>query len=184
MWGHTGARLRPCSPVGPDEFVRVGLQEQPPQHVLHAAADVALGDAPQPGVHAEGLAARHVLQEGIELRAVPDPLLDLGGGREEAKGVSSAAGLHREVPWHPQRVALHLREVMGFMSRGCPGLTGVGAHRDGAETPDPCSGVFRVVTYLSPCHREWAIPSKERPSRGLEASHLLVLGRPPSEHGH
>lgn len=86
MWGHIGARLSPCSPVGPDELVRVGLQEQPPQHVLHAAADVALGDAPQPGVHAEGLTARHVLQEGIKLRAVPDPLLDLGGEERKPRG--------------------------------------------------------------------------------------------------
>lgn len=86
MWGHAGVCLRPCSPVGPDELVRVGLQEQPPQHVLHAAADVALGDAPQPGVHAEGLAARHVLQEGIELRAVPNPLLDLQGGERKPRG--------------------------------------------------------------------------------------------------
>lgn len=78
-----GDRVPPCllSPVGPHELVGMGLQEQPSQHVLHAAADVALGDAPQPGVHAQRLTARHVVQEGVELRAVADPLLDL-----EARG--------------------------------------------------------------------------------------------------
>lgn len=74
------------------------LQEQPPQHVLHAAADVALGDAAQPRVHAQRLAPRHVLQEGVELRAVPDPLLHLGprGARQ------SAQGSEPQVPEHPQ----------------------------------------------------------------------------------
>lgn len=69
------------SPVGPDKLVGVGLQQQPPQHVLHAAADVTLRDAPQPGIHAERLTACHVLQQGIKLRAVADPLLHLGARR-------------------------------------------------------------------------------------------------------
>lgn len=110
------ARL--LSPVGPHELVGVGLQEQPPQHVLHAAANVALGDAPQPGVHAQGLAARHVVQEGIELRAVADPLLDLGARgtqRGLAHGqVSARRCPSQKVPWHPQGFAAPLQ---GFCSK-------------------------------------------------------------------
>lgn len=86
-----GASPRLLSPVGPHELVSMGLQEKPSQHVLHAAANVALGDAPQPGVHAQGLTACHVVQEGIELRAVPDPLLDLG-----ARGTQQGLA-HRQV---------------------------------------------------------------------------------------
>ena len=109
---------RLLSPVGPHELVGVGLQEQPSQHVLHAAADVTLGDAPQPGVHAQGLAARHVVQEGIELRAVADPLLDLGA-RGTQRGlahrqVSARRCPSQKVPWHPRGFAAPLQ---GFCSK-------------------------------------------------------------------
>lgn len=112
--------MSPCllSPVGPHKLVSVGLQEQPSQHVLHAAANVALGDAPQPGVHAQGLAACHVVQEGIELRAVADPLLDLGA-RGTQRGlahrqVSARRCPSQKVPWHPQGFATSLQ---GFCSK-------------------------------------------------------------------
>lgn len=85
----------------------MGLQEQPSQHVLHTAADVTLGDAPQPGVHAQGLTARHVVQEGVELRAVADPLLDLEA-RGTQWGLAHKQGLQAKRCLGTRRTLLHL----------------------------------------------------------------------------
>lgn len=65
------------SPVAAHQLVGVRLQQQRAQDVLHAAGHVLLRDSPEPGVHAQRLSARHVVQHGVELRAVADALLYL-----------------------------------------------------------------------------------------------------------
>lgn len=69
-WGRWGTG----APVCPDQLVGMRLQEQAPKRVLYAGTDVALGDAPEPGVHDQRLPARHVVQQSIKLGAVADPL--------------------------------------------------------------------------------------------------------------
>lgn len=54
------------------------LQKQTPQRVLYTRANVALGDAPEPGEHDQCLPACHVVQQGIELGTVADSLPHLG----------------------------------------------------------------------------------------------------------
>lgn len=72
------------APVRPDQLVGVWLQQQAPQSVLHTGPDVALRDAPEPSVHDQHLPASHVVQQGIKLWAVADPLPHLGS--EHSRG--------------------------------------------------------------------------------------------------
>lgn len=65
---------------------------------------MALGDAPEPGVHDQRLPACHVVQQGIKLGAVADPLSHLGlehsrGGNRSEGGYSRflSANLSRVV---------------------------------------------------------------------------------------
>lgn len=69
------------------------LQEQTPKRVLHAGIDMVLGNAPEPGVHDQRLPTRHVVQQGIKLGAVANPLPHLGlahsrGGSRSEGGTS------------------------------------------------------------------------------------------------
>lgn len=81
------------SPVYPDQLVRVRLQQKPPEHVLHAAANVALRDPPQPGIHAQGLPPSHVIQGSIKLGAIANLLLDLDASRKQCHPSSKALRL-------------------------------------------------------------------------------------------
>lgn len=54
------------------------LQKQAPECVLHTGTDMALGDASKPGIHDQRLPARHVVQQGVKLGAVANPLSHLG----------------------------------------------------------------------------------------------------------
>lgn len=75
-----------ATPVGPDQLVGVRLQKQAPERVLHASADVTLGDAPKPSIHDQRLPARHVVQQGVKLGAVANPLSHLEAGAGGAVG--------------------------------------------------------------------------------------------------
>lgn len=109
------------------------LQKQAPERVLHAGAYVALGDAPEPGVHDQRLSARHVVQQSVELGAVADslPYLEARCGRSEGAsprlrpaGVSMATHGSR-----PACCALSgTRDVLGRL-----GEAHLPPHTDGAE---------------------------------------------------
>lgn len=66
------------------------LQEQAPKSVLYTGTDVALGDAPEPRIHNQRFPACHVVQQGIKLGAIADPLPHLGMTAREAAGQREA----------------------------------------------------------------------------------------------
>lgn len=103
VMGGAGAGAQAHLPVSPDQLVGMWLQEQAPKRVLHAGPDVALRDAPEPGVHDQRLPARHVVQQGIKLGAVADPLPHLGLAHSQG-GSRSEGGSSRFLPADPSRV--------------------------------------------------------------------------------
>ena len=75
--GREGLRGPRVSPVGLHQFVGVRVHEQVIENLVHTGADVTLRDAPDPGEHDQRLLACHVVQQGIDLGTVADPLSHL-----------------------------------------------------------------------------------------------------------
>lgn len=90
-----GGGRRAATPVGPDQLVGMRLQKQAPERVLHTGADVTLGDASKPSIHDQRLPARHVVQQGVKLGAVANPLPHLEVG---ARGAAGQRGLLQVSP--------------------------------------------------------------------------------------
>lgn len=98
------------------------LQEQTPQRVLHARANVALGDAPEPGEHDQCLPACQVVQQGIELGTVADSLPHLGL-EHSRELVGQKPSLRRSPQGGPSAGAL---ELVATLCQNLPNGTSVG----------------------------------------------------------
>lgn len=75
---------------------------------------MALGDAPDPGVHHQRLPARHVVEQGVKLGAVAHPLPHLGlersprGRHVRRKATSRVQAWTPALAWPPPRLLLCL----------------------------------------------------------------------------
>lgn len=113
------------TPVCPDQLVGVRLQKKAPKRVLHAGSDVALGDAPDPGVHDQRLPTRHVVQQSIKLGAVADPLPHLEAGAWGEAVVGGGPSRFLRVSLSGAATMLHfVRDTVGpWPAWGRPGHT-------------------------------------------------------------
>ena len=105
--GQGGLRRPRVSPVGLHQFVGIRVHEQVIKNLVHTGADVTLRDAPEPGEHDQRLPARHVVQQGIDLGTVANPLSHLEsehspGGRRVRRKAAHWAGAWPLPHAHPQ----------------------------------------------------------------------------------
>ena len=139
-------------PVGLGNFVSVVLQQQGVDHVVHNTRNARFRHTAQACVHVEQFPAGHLLDERVELRAIPDALPNL------PKNVVVASWIRRRHLWRQRRAAILQSTEKSYAS--WTNASNFGANNWNVEKfiasdIQPIPRVIKAIVIVSTCSWSW-----------------------------